>query len=106
LEVFYSEKAEEKITPRITQLSTDTGLKFKEIKFRTMQKGWGSCTGTDTIIINPKVIQLPFTLIDYLLIHGLCHTKMKNHSKAFWQQLSIHCREWRRLDEQMKEMKM
>ena len=106
LQQFYKEKAVEKILPRINKISSTSGLNFTSVEFRKMTKRWGSCTGTNKIIINTEAVKLPFSLIDYLVIHELCHTKVKNHSKKFWNELSKHEPKWRELDERMQEMKM
>jgi predicted metal-dependent hydrolase len=106
LRQFYKQKAVEKILPRINKLSLTSGLKFTNVQFRKMTKRWGSCTGTNRIIINNDAIKLPFSLIDYLIIHELCHTKVKDHSKRFWKELAKHEPKWRELDERMKQMKM
>jgi len=66
-----------------------------------MKKRWGSCTKANRIIINIEAMRLPFTLIDYLLIHELCHTKIKDHSKAFWAELSTYVSNWKALDEKV-----
>jgi len=57
-----------------------------------LEKRRGSCTPTDNIIINLEAIKLPFSLIDYLIVHELVHTKIKDHSKDFWAELSKHIR--------------
>lgn len=104
IEAFYRAKATEKITPRIEKLSAKTKLSYEKLSYRKMDKRWGSCTPTNTIIINTEAIKLPFMLIDYLIVHELCHTKVKDHSKEFWAELSKHCTNWRELDERMKVM--
>lgn len=104
LELFYKEKVKEKVTPRIKKLSKQIGLVYTSISFRKLGKRWGSCTGNNSIIVNPKVIQLPFTLIDYLILHELSHIKIKNHSKAFWAELAKHCSQWKELDEQINQV--
>jgi predicted metal-dependent hydrolase len=76
------------------------------LQFRKMSKRWGSCTGRNRIIINIEAIKLPFSLIDYLIVHELVHTKVKDHSKAYWALLSRHVRNWKTLDGKMKEMRM
>lgn len=101
LSVFYRTKAKEKIEPRLKMLSKQTDLKYNELKLRSLEKRWGSCTSGNNIVINIEAIKLPFSLIDYLLIHELCHTKVKNHSKAFWAEVSKHVDNWRALDERM-----
>ncbi|MEP5936245.1 MAG: YgjP-like metallopeptidase domain-containing protein, partial [Winogradskyella arenosi] len=70
-EDFFREKAIEKITPRLKKWSKKTGLKFNELKIRKLDKRWGSCTPTNNIIINIEAIKLPYTLIDYLIVHEL-----------------------------------
>jgi hypothetical protein len=103
---FQKEKAIEKIKPRIKKWSKTTGLSFADIKFRKLDKRWGSCTPSNTIIINLDAIKLPFSLIDYLIVHELVHTKIKSHSKEFWAELSKHIPNWKELDEKMYGMKM
>jgi hypothetical protein len=106
LQQFYREKATEKITPRLERLSQKTGLSYEGVQFRKMNRRWGSCTGQNRIILNTEAVKLPFSLIDYLLVHELVHTRVKDHSKAFWAELSRHVRNWRTLDARMQEMKM
>ncbi|QXP72900.1 M48 family metallopeptidase [Tenacibaculum sp. AHE15PA] len=99
-------KAKEKIAPRIRKWSKKTGLEFNELKFRQLEKRWGSCTPSNNIIINVDAIKLPFSLIDYLIVHELVHTKVKSHSKEFWAELSKHIQNWKELDERMYGMKL
>lgn len=66
----------------------------------------GDYTASDTIIININAVKLPYTLIDYVIVHGLCHTKVKNHSKAFWAELSMHLPDWKALDERMGGLRL
>jgi predicted metal-dependent hydrolase len=106
LQEFYKAKAVEKITPRVKKWSNALELPYTALKFRKMDKRWGSCTSTNTIVINYDAIKLPFTLIDYLIVHELCHTIVKNHSKDFWSELARHLPNWKQLDERMGGMKM
>lgn len=105
-ETFFRAKAKEKIKPRIKKLSKLTGLDYEGLKIRKLEKRWGSCTPSNNIIINVEAIKLPFSLIDYLIVHELVHTKVKNHSKEFWAELSKHIPNWKELDERMYGMKM
>ncbi len=104
-EDFFRKKAFEKITPRIKKWSKRTGLPFNEAKIRKLEKRWGSCTPSNNIFINIDAIRLPFSLIDYLIVHELVHTKFKNHSKEFWAELSKHIPNWKELDDKMYGMK-
>lgn len=106
LQSFYKVKANQKITPRVERWSAKTKLKYTQLQFRKMSKRWGSCTGSNNIIINIDAIKLPFTLIDYLIVHELCHTKIKDHSKKYWAELSKHEPKWKELDEHIKKLKI
>ena len=101
-EDFYRQKAIEKITPRLKRWSKNINLPYTGLQFRKLEKRWGSCTPSNKIVINIDAVKLPFSLIDYLLVHELVHTKIKNHSKAFWAELSKHMDNWRALDVRMQ----
>lgn len=106
LEAFFRTKAQEKLTVRVRQLAQRTGLVYTELKIRRMGKRWGSCTNSNAIILNPDVVKLPYTLIDYVIVHELCHTKVKSHSKEFWAELARHISNWKELDERMSNYKL
>jgi predicted metal-dependent hydrolase len=105
LHLFFKEKAIEKITPRIMKWSNETGLIYNQLRFMKMDKRWGSCTPTNNIHINIDSVRLPYSLIDYLVVHELVHTKIKSHSKDFWAELARHIPNWKDLDEKMGDMK-
>lgn len=105
-EAFFRLKAKEKIAPRVRKWSKETGLEHQELKFVKMEKRWGSCTPSNNILINIEAVKLPFSLIDYLIVHELVHTRIKNHSKEFWAELSKYMHNWKELDEKMYGMKL
>jgi predicted metal-dependent hydrolase len=105
-ENFIRLKAKERIEPIIKKWSKSTGLEYANLKFMKLEKRWGSCTPANTIIINYNAIKLPFSLIEYLVVHELVHTKIKSHSKEFWAELSKHIVNWKELDEKMYGMKL
>ncbi len=103
---FLGRKAVEKIAPRVRKWSKETGLVYQALKFRKLEKRWGSCTPSNNIILNVDAIKLPFSLIDYLIVHELVHTKIKNHSKEFWAEIARHLPKWKALDAEMYGMKL
>ncbi len=105
-ETFLRAKAKEKITPRIKKWSRVTGFGFNNLKIRKLDKRWGSCTPSNDIIVNIDAIKLSYSLLDYLLVHELVHTKIKNHSKEFWAELSKHIPNWKELDDKMYGMRL
>ncbi|WP_121354857.1 M48 family metallopeptidase [Flavisolibacter nicotianae] len=104
--LFYRARALEKLPPRVEKLAQKTGFTYQGLQIRKMTRRWGSCTGRNRIILNADAIKLPYSLIDYLIVHELVHTRIKDHSKAFWSLLARYVPQWKALDEQMRELKM
>jgi len=106
LQLFFRDKAGIKIVPRVKKWSTSTGLTPTAVKFRRLSKRWGSCTADNEIIFNHDAVKLPFTLIDYIVVHELCHIKHKDHSKAFYRELAKYVPDWEALEERLCGMKL
>lgn len=98
---FYRQKALEKINPRLFHWIQITGLQPKAIKFRKLNKRWGSCTRNHTIIINIEAVKLPFSLIDYIIVHELCHLVHPRHNHAFHREVAKYLPTYRELETQI-----
>jgi predicted metal-dependent hydrolase len=104
-EKFYRRKSVEKIVPRVRQWVGATGLHPGGLKFRKFSKRWGSCTRTNEIIINIDAVKLPFSLIDYIVVHELCHLEHKGHSKAFWKEVEKYIPAYRELENRLSGLR-
>lgn len=69
---------------KLKWLAAQHGFEYKEVKVRKMTSRWGSCSSHGTITLSYYLIQLPWNLIDYVLLHELVHTQHMNHGKGFW----------------------
>lgn len=80
-------KAEAKIylPQRITWLAHTYGFIFQNVTIRDARTRWGSCTGLKNISLSLYIMRLPHHLIDYVLLHELCHTVVPNHGKDFYE---------------------
>jgi len=77
-----------------------------ELRIRTMQKRWGSCTSAGVITLNLKLIQTPKHLIDYVIIHELCHLQEHNHSPAYYRLLDRVMPNWPERRDALNQMKV
>lgn len=60
-------------------------VSFHSLTLTHAKKRWGSCSHDNRIRIHARLIQLPENLLDYVIVHELCHIRHKNHSAQFWQ---------------------
>lgn len=66
-----------------------------ELRLRRMRARWGSCSNTGKITLNTKLIHLDLALIDYVIMHELCHLIEHNHSKRFYALLARMMPDWK-----------
>jgi predicted metal-dependent hydrolase len=94
----------EYLVPRLEELSRRTGLRHKRVMVKNQKTRWAGCSRHKTIALNAKLLFLPPKLVDYVMIHELCHVSEMNHSKAFWHLVRHHCPDYQRHDASLREM--
>ncbi|MCH4868015.1 MULTISPECIES: SprT family zinc-dependent metalloprotease [unclassified Pseudomonas] len=94
LERFYRERAHEKLLVRVRHWQRQTGLQANGTRIRHFQSRWASCDANNTLEFHPRVMELPASVQDYVIVHELCHTVEKNHTKAFWTLVASHMPGW------------
>lgn len=72
------------LTPRLNQLAREHGFTYRSLRIKRMKTRWGSCDQHTNIVLNLYLMQLPWQLIDYVILHELTHTKVLNHGADFW----------------------
>lgn len=73
---------------RLDRLSKQCGLPYTSVKINSSQGRWGSCSAKKDINLSYYLVLLPSHLIDYVLLHELCHIREMNHSERFWALLN------------------
>ncbi|KAB3527276.1 M48 family metallopeptidase [Alkaliphilus serpentinus] len=84
LKSWYKEMAKEKILERIQYYQPYFMVQPQEVKIKDQQKRWGSCSSSGVLLFNWKLIMAPITILDYVVIHEMCHLIHMNHSKDYW----------------------
>lgn len=85
---WYKKVAKQILADRMSFIESRIGLKSKAMKITDSKGKWGSCNSMGTICFNWRVIKLPPKIIDYVIVHELCHLVEMNHSKKFWSLVS------------------
>lgn len=70
---------------RLQILAQKHGFSYTNVKIQNSKSRWGSCTSKRSINLSLSIMLLPWHLIDYVLLHELCHTIEMNHSERFWK---------------------
>jgi len=71
--------------PRIEYYADLYQLSYQQVRIKAQKTLWGSCSSVNNINLNYLLIRAPISVVDYVIVHELAHTKHKNHSKSFWQ---------------------
>lgn len=91
LEKWYRQQANEILTSRFYLLAKMHQFSPKSLTIKTYKARWGSCYRSGDIQLNWKLIMAPIEIIDYVILHELCHLHQHNHSRAFWQLVADVC---------------
>ncbi len=88
LEKRYRDAAKEYIPKRVEYYHAFTGGEYQKITIRDQKTRWGSCSSNGTLSFNYRLMLAPPRVLDYVVVHELCHLTHMNHSTAFWEMVS------------------
>jgi predicted metal-dependent hydrolase len=88
---------------RVKYLAEKYNFTYNKLSFRNSKTRWGSCSSKNNISLSVNIMKLPDHLIDFVILHELVHTKIKNHSAEFWQKLDNVCENSKYLKKELKQ---
>ncbi len=86
------------LTERVATLTARPefeGLRPTAVRVQAMRHRWGSCSGSGRLLLNPELVALPLSLIDYVIAHELCHLRVRRHDLRFERLLARVMPDWR-----------
>ncbi len=84
LEKRYRDAAKDYIPKRVEHYHSYTGGNYTKITIRDQKTRWGSCSSNGTLSFSFRLMMAPPRVLDYVVVHELCHLTYMNHSKEFW----------------------
>ena len=82
------ERAKSVLAQRTAYFARQVGVIYGRITVRDQKTRWGSCSQTGNLNFNFRLILAPLEVLDYVVVHELCHRRQMNHSTQFWQEVA------------------
>ncbi len=95
-------EAKNYLPQRLRFLAEKYGYNYNKVSLRNQRTRFGSCSFNNNISLNINLMKYDFDVIDYVLLHELAHTKVKNHSEKFWKEVEKNCLNYRILRKMLK----
>lgn len=95
-ETWYKKQARSVLTERVEFFARRHRFKVGKIRISSARTRWGSCSTKGTLSFTWRLVMAPLEVIDYVVVHELCHLKELNHSKAFWSQVEAILPDYKR----------
>ena len=87
---WYRSRALEHLKEKANRYAQQIGVSPAGVSVRNFRSRWGSCDKKGQVVFNWNIIKAPHSIVDYVVIHELCHLIQPNHSKDFWQLVGRH----------------
>lgn len=109
MDLWYRARAHDLLNRRVDEcLAASPALSVArpEVVVRAMTQRWGSCSPSGRILLNVDLVKLPLSCIDYVVIHELCHLKVRNHGPKFWRLVTQFSPNWERARQRLRTFEM
>ena len=95
--------AKKSLVERVHKIANSLGFKVGKIAIRGQKTRWGSCSTSGNLSFNYNLLRFKKEVMDYVIIHELCHLKEMNHSKKFWKLVEEFCPDYKKFRKELKE---
>lgn len=95
LETWWRREAARHFAARIAHYAARVGRAPRRVSVRAQRRRWGSCTSRGTVSLNWRLMQAAPEIVDYVIVHELCHLLVPNHSPRFWAEVARVLPDWR-----------
>ncbi|MGI6037137.1 MAG: M48 family metallopeptidase [Limnochordia bacterium] len=85
LEGWYRYEGQREIEERVAVFAPLVGKAPREIRVKEQKRRWGSCTSQGRLLFNWRCVMAPKAILDYIVVHEMCHLQQMNHSPRFWR---------------------
>ncbi len=90
-----ADRAAEMIVPRVDEFASIIGVSYGRATIKNQLSRWGSCSAKGNLNFNCLLVLCPPEVLDYVIIHELCHRRHMNHSADFWAEVEKYCPDYR-----------
>ena len=87
--------ARELVTMLVEDEAAELGVRWARIEIRDQRTRWGSCSTRGNLSFNWRLVLAPFEVLDYVVVHELCHLREPNHSRRFGKLVESRRPDWR-----------
>jgi len=84
---WYKKQARKRFKDKVKRFAPIIGVEPAEVDVKTFKARWGSCSAKGKLDFNWKVLLAPNRIVDYVVVHELCHIKQHDHSPKFWKEV-------------------
>ena len=103
LAAWYKKEAKRLMIPLLVHLHNDFGLEYRRVSFKWLRSRFGSCSSRKNLNFNLILMQAPWEMTEYVIIHEYCHLRHMNHSKDFWDFVAEICPDYAEKKKWLKE---
>lgn len=94
---------EKELAARVQQINLNTiSENYNQIEIKNIKSKWGSCSNKKVLTFSSRLLIMPLWVIDYVIVHELCHLVHFDHSKQFWNLVQIHFPKYKQAKEYLK----